>query len=279
MRQGLELRVRHADLEAPGEFALELQCRNDGHEIGVATALTEPVQGALDLPGAGAHGGERIGHRLLGIVVGVNADVAPGDDLDHLADDLFDLVRQGAAVGVAEHHPARAFVVGGLGTGEREAGIRLVPVEEVLAVEQHLAFLAHGRAHAVADRGEVFLRARLERDPHVVIPGFRHEADGVGFGLEQRRESGIVRGRAAGPARHAEGGEGRAQPALLGEQLRVGRVRARIAGLDIVDAELVQHARDGELVVEREIDTVGLRAVAQGGVEEVKAFATHGLLR
>src|SRR5205823_12242704 len=168
--------------------------------------------------------------------------------------------------------------LGGLGAGGREAGIRLVSVEEMLAVEQHLAVLAHGRAYAVADRSEILLRARLERDPHVVIPGLRHEADGVRLGVEQRREAGIVRGGAAGAARHAEGGEGRAQSALVGEQLRVGRVRAGIAGLDIVDAELVQHPRDGELVVEGEIDAVGLRAVAQRGVEEVEAFAGHDSL-
>ena len=63
------------------------------------------------------------------------------------------------------------------------------------------------------------------------------------------------------------------QLARLGEQLRVGRVGAGIAALDIVDAEVVEHARDGQLVVEREIDAVGLRAVAQRGVEEVEAFA------
>ena len=33
--------------------------------------------------------------------------------------------------------------------------------------------------------------------------------------------------------------------------------------------------RDRELVVEREVDAVGLRAVAQRGVEEIEAFAGH----
>ena len=60
---------------------------------------------------------------------------------------------------------------------------------------------------------------------------------------------------------------------VLGEQLSVGRVGARIAALDIVDAEIVQHAGDRQLVVQREIDAVGLRAVAQRGVEEIETFA------
>jgi hypothetical protein len=59
------------------------------------------------------------------------------------------------------------------------------------------------------------------------------------------------------------------------KEFGVGRVGAGIAALDIVDAELIQHLRDDLLVVQREIDAVGLRAVAQRGVEEIKAFAAH----
>ena len=172
-----------------------------------------------------------------------------GDDLDDLADDRLDLVRQRAAIGVAQHDPARALVVGGLGAGERELRIGLVAVEEVLAVEQHLAALRLGGADAVADRGEVFLERDLERHPHVIVPGLGDEADGVGLGVEQRREARIVGGRAAGPPRHAEGREGGARARGLGEQLGVDRIGARIAALDIVDAELVEHAGDRELVV------------------------------
>ena len=204
---------------------------------------------------------------------------SPGISLDHLADDRLHLMRQRTAIGVAEHDPARALVIGGLGAGERELRIGLVAVEEMLAVEQHLASRGDGGADAVADRSQVFLRRRLERDAHVVVPGFRHEADGVGLGLEQRREPGIVRGRAARPPRHSERGEGGAQVAVLGEQLSVGRIRAGIAALDIVDAKIVQHFGDRQLVAKREIDAVGLRAVAQRGVEEIEAFGRHGVTR
>ena len=127
----------------------------------------------------------------------------------HLADDLFDLVRQRAAIGVAQHDPARAFFVGGLGAGQRVFRIGLVAVEEMLAVEQHFPALCLGRADAVADRGEVFLVRRLQRDVDVVVPGLGDKADGVGLGIEQRGKAGIVGGRAAGPPRHAEGGERR----------------------------------------------------------------------
>src|SRR6185437_6183441 len=61
----------------------------------------------------------------------------------------------------------------------------------------------------------------------------------------------------------------------LGEEFGVGRIGAGIAALDIVDAEIVEQMRDQLLVMQREIDAVGLRAVAQRGVEEIEAFATH----
>ena len=134
---------------------------------------------------------------------------SPGMCLHHLADDRLDLVRQRAAIGVAQHDPARAVLVGGLGAGQRIVRIGLVAVEEMLAVEQHLAALGLGGAHAVADRGEVFLERGLERDADVIVPGLGDEADRVGLGVEQRGKPRIVRGRAAGPPRHAEGGEGR----------------------------------------------------------------------
>ena len=62
---------------------------------------------------------------------------------------------------------------------------------------------------------------------------------------------------------------------LLGKEFGIGGIGAGIAALDIVDAEFVEHAGDQLLVMQREIDAVGLRAVAQRGVEQIEAFAAH----
>ena len=117
VREFLQRGVADADVESVGVFRLQFQRRNDRHQVGVAAALAEPVERALDLARAGAHGGKGIGHRLLGIVVGVDADVVAGDRLAHRADDLLDFVRQRAAIGVAQHDPARAGVISCLGAG------------------------------------------------------------------------------------------------------------------------------------------------------------------
>src|SRR5690348_17731856 len=67
---------------------------------------------------AGAHRGEGIGHRLLGVVMGVDGDMAAGDGLTDRADDLLDLVRQRAAIGVDRKstrlnssHPSISYAV------------------------------------------------------------------------------------------------------------------------------------------------------------------------
>ena len=109
----------------------------------------------------------------------------------------------------------------------------------------------------------------------MVVPRLGDEADGIGLRFEQSRDAGIVRDRAPGPLRHAEGGELGVLRALLGKERGVERVRARIAALHVIDAEPVEERGDRLLVLEREIDAGRLRAVAQGGVEEIDAFAAH----
>src|SRR5262249_15724460 len=140
-----ERAVADVDLEFVGIFRLELQCRDDGNEIGIAAALTEPVERTLDLSRAGANGGKTISASLLGVVVSVNTDAISGYDFTDFADDVLDFVWQRAAIGVAEHDPARPFVIGCFGAGERVAGICFVTVEKMLAVEQDFASLCFRR--------------------------------------------------------------------------------------------------------------------------------------
>ena len=101
MREHFQIVVGDADLERLRIFRLELERRDDGDEVGIAAALAQSVERALDLAGAGADGSERVRHRLLGVVVGVDADMVAGDRAHHLGHDGLDLVRQRAAVGVA----------------------------------------------------------------------------------------------------------------------------------------------------------------------------------
>src|SRR5207342_339508 len=90
----------------------------------------------------------------------------------------------------------------------------------------------------------------------------------------------VVRRPDAGPPGGAERGEARVpQVELLAgtrEELGVLGVRARPATLDVADTELVELARDGQLVGDGEVEPLLLSAVAQRGVVDVEgALQVH----
>ena len=269
---------RHAGLVAVGELALEQQRRNDRGEVGVAAALAEAVEGALDLARAGPHRHQRIRHRVLGVVVRMDAEMRARHMLVDVRDDGGNLVRQRAAVGVAQHHPARAGLVGSGRHRQRIGAVGLVAVEEMLAVDHGLAIALHDRLDRLRDAFEVLLVADAERHAHVIVPRLGHQADGARVRLQRRLEARIVGDGAPRTLGHAEGGEGGVDEARIAiEELRIGDVGAGIAALDVVDADVVEGAGDQPLVLEREIHARRLRAVAQGCIEQVEAFAGHAL--
>ena len=122
--------------------------------------------------------GQRIGHGLIGVVVGVNAEVGSGNGFRHGADDLGNLGGHGAAIGVAEHHPARTGIMRRLGAGQRVFGVGLVAIEEMFAVDQHFLAGKGCGLHGLADGVQVFFIGAAQRHAHVVVPGLRHKADG-----------------------------------------------------------------------------------------------------
>src|SRR5438105_14906189 len=68
-----------------------------------------------------------------------------------------------------------------------------------------------------------------------------------------------------------------AEFARLAEVLEVLGIGQRIAALDIVHAQLIEPARQEQLVLERKVDAFALAAVAQGRV--INANACHGHLQ
>ena len=266
-----ELLVAHTDGEAGGERGLELERADQRDEIGIAAALAQTVQRALHLADARLDGGDGIGHRTAAIVMGMDAETVAGHDLRHARDDVGDFLRKRAAIGVAEHHPARAGLVGGAGAGERIIGIGLEAVEEMLAINHRLATGGDNRLHALADGGEIVVERRLERDMDVIVPALGDKHDRIGRAVEHAGEARIVGGGAAGAARHAEGGKAGIGRALLVEEGGIERIGTRNAALHVIDAEPVEQCGDGALVLEREIDARRLRAVAQGRVEKMDA--------
>jgi hypothetical protein len=187
-------------------------------------------------------------------------------------------LRQGTAVGVAQHHPARARVVGLLGAFQREVAIRLVAVEEVLRVEHDLRLALGHVGHAFGDHGHVLRGGDAERDLDVEVPGLADHADHVRRRVGQAGQAGIVGGAAARPPGHAEGHQPRGgECRRIGEEGVVGRVGARPAAFHVVDPQIVERPGDGDLVRHVEIDALGLRPVAQGRIVQIDALVVAHL--
>ncbi len=247
---------------------LELEVGRDRDQVHVAAPLAVPVDRPLHLGAPRLHRGERVGHREPGVIVRVDSE-GGGDPGPRGLDPRPDAFGEGAAVGVAEHHP----VGPGPGRGgqrlERVLPIPREPVEEVLGVEHDLLPQRLEVPHAVGDHAQVFRPAGLQHPLDVegrALPDQRHHR---GVRLDQRPDVGIVLAAEAGAAGASEGGHpgpsetGLPHPA---EELRVLGIRARPAPLDIGDAQIGHGAGDLELVLEGESHPLPLDPVTQGGV-------------
>ena len=125
------VRDRREPLEPIGrdrlDAHLQRQVRDDRREVAVAGALAVAVDRALHLRRAAAHARDRVGDTGAAVVVEVHRDADVVTEVgDDLADDALDLVRQRAAVRVAQHEPAtRRLVAAPSSTRSANSGLRL----------------------------------------------------------------------------------------------------------------------------------------------------------
>ena len=129
------------------------------------------------MAGTGANRGQSVRDRASSVVVGVDRD---GDVVaevaDDLADDLLDLERQRAAVRVTQHEGRGTVDCRRLEHAQRELGVALVAVEEVLGVEHHAESVAAEVLDGVTDHRRAFVERRSERLGDVVIPRLPDDA-------------------------------------------------------------------------------------------------------
>ena len=271
--QTAQPRLRHA-----GRIAqLEHQRRDQGDQIGVAAALAEAVQRALHLACAGAHGGERVGDRVLGVVVGVDAEPVRRD---RCRDPLDDCPRSRAAGGrhwcrtarssgrhrVLRHRGRRARTPDRPGSRRRSARRRTAPRARAGTAAATLSSIMRRFSSSATPSASSTCVGRALAD----------QGDRIGAALEQRRKARIVRGAAAGAPGHPKCAElGLGEHRRVREEAVVGGIGARPAAFDVVDPELIEQLRDCHLVGDGEVDAVGLAAVAQRGVVEIDPLG-HG---
>ncbi len=256
--------------------ALESEVGDHAHEVHVAAALADAVHCPLHLGCPLRHGGQGVGHRHVAVVVTVDAQLGP-DGLAGLLDGRGDVVGQGAAVRVAQDQDRRAGLLGGSQGSQGVVTIVAEAVEKMLRIVKDLSAGLLAVSHRVADHAQVFLKGGAEHVADVQVPGLADNGDDGRLCVEQCLEAGVLLGPDALSPRHAEGrdpGVPERQLADFLEILEVLGVRQRVAALHEIDAQLVEPARDLELVLEREVDALALAAVAEGGIVDLDAC--HG---
>ena len=290
-----DLGDRPAELGQRGEVAaarrhqrlgrLEREVGEDRDHVRVAAPLAVAVDGRLDVADPRLDRGDRVGHRQLGVVVGVDAPGhggrvrVPLERRPDVADDVDQLVRQRPAVGVAQDEGARPGLAGGAERRQGVVAVRAVAVEEVLGVVHGLAAAVDDERDRVRDHVQVLGRRRAQDLDDVQEPALAEDRDDRRLRGDQLAQVGVVLGPVGAMPRAPERRQLRVLPALLAgrrEEVDVLGVGARPAALDEREPVLVEHARDAQLVGERERDVLALGAVAEGRVVEGDGGAVGG---
>ncbi len=255
------------------EAHLQLQRREDRTEIGVAAPLPHPVDRPLHHRRARADRREGVGDRHVPVVVGVDSERlahATGD----LADDPLDVLRERSAVRVAQRDPVGPPLLRRLQGQEGVPGIGPVAVEEVLGVVDHLGQVRPEIRDRFADHPEVLLERRVDRLADVEIPALPEDAGPVGLHIDEAPEVRVL-GRlpllVTGRAERDDPARRESQAAGVREELEILGVGEWPSAFDVADAEGVQPAGDGQLVLQGQGDPHPLRPVAEGRVKDREA--------
>ena len=252
------------------------QRHHDLFERGVAGALADPVDRALDLANAAGNRGEAVGDRQTKVVVAVRAEhrfVGIRHPADDLGEKLPRFVGRAVADGVRQVDRGRAVVDGGLDDAAQEIA---VASRRVLGRKLHVVGELPRAADAVNDRGQAGVAGDAQLALEVQVGGRQERVDAAPLGRSERAGGFLDVLRPASRQR----GDHRT-PDVAGDVrhgLGVGRRRNREARLDDVHSQRVEGARHLHLGRDLEREAGGLFAVAQGGVEDhdPRGISSHG---
>ena len=243
---------------------------DDLFERGVAGALADAVDRALDLPGAGADGRERVGDGEAEVVVAMGAEdraVGVGHPLDDRLEEAGDLVRRRVSDRVGQVDRGRAGIDDGLDDATQEIQVAAGGVFgrelDVVGVAARARDGIDGRSQAGLSRHPEFCRQvqvrrrdeRVNAAPRGWCQRLAGAVDVCRRAARQRRDDRVL----DGSGDLADG---------LG--IRVGRDRE--PGLDDVDAKRFELTGQPDLVVHSQGEARRLLAVAQRRVEDDQAI-------
>src|SRR5262249_19178134 len=149
---------------------------NDRHQVGVAAALADAVDRALNLIGTFGDGGQRVGHADSAIVMAMDTNL----DLERLAgllDGGGDFLGKRAAVGVAEDDGRRPSVLRGAQRLQSIVGIFPEAVEEMLCIVENFAADCLAVGYRVGNHLQILFEGRSEDLLDMQVPGLADEGN------------------------------------------------------------------------------------------------------
>jgi hypothetical protein len=251
-----------------------LERHDDLLDRGVAGALADAVDRALDLPRAAAHRGQRVGDTEAEVIVAVRAEhdrVGVRHALADRLEELEDLVRRRVADGVGQVDRAGAGLDHRLDHAAQEVH---VAAGGVLGRELHVERVVARVAHRL-DRGlEALLAADAELGGQVQVGRGDERVDAAALGRLDRPHRLLE----IGPMTAGQAGNHR--PAHFqgnaAHRFGIRGRRNREPGFDDVDTQQIELPGKLDLLRRPQRETRRLLAVPKCGVEDSNLFLSHG---
>ena len=227
-------------LAAIGVF--QKQGRNQRGQIGIAAALAQTIERALNMARARIYRGQTARNGGFGVIMGMNAQTIPRHARgDYRPRDLANLIRQSAAIRITQNDPPRPRRMRRVNGGQCIILVGLIAIKEMFCIKQRLAPCFHEMGDGGADIFKVFFKADPKSLGHMEIMGFAHQTNRSRARIHHARQNIIIRGRAACAFGHTKGRHGRARVRHRFEKGTVRGVGARPAPFDIIHPQIIEH--------------------------------------
>jgi len=244
-------------------------------ERGVACALTDAIDGALDLAGSGGDGGHGVGDGHAEIVVAVGGDSDALDSLDATADGRDQFAELGGnrvADGVGNIERGGAGFDDGFQNLAKEFGIG---AGGVFGRKFDVVTKRFGKRDRFAGVCQTFLAADAQLVLQVNVGGGEEDVNAWASGMFQCFPGTLDIGAAGAGQSGDDGSANDRGNGFYGGEVAIGGDGK--PGFDHVDAEAVELVREAQLFLMVHAATGGLLSIAERGVEndDAKLVRSH----
>ena len=230
---------------------LELQIGGNRREVCVTAAFAVAIHHALHHHATRLHSVNRVCHGKSTVVMHVDAK-RRRNTLLHFRNNLFNLPGHRSAVRIAKHDAIGMAKFGRLERFERIFRIRLVAIEKMFRIVNHLFGMFLEVCDRRLDHVEVFFESRADNVRDMQIPALTKNRLDRSFGLDERLQKRVVLGQNSRTTRRTKCGNLRVLELYIFNKLKkffISRItRVRPTALDIIKSKMVQNSCNLHLI-------------------------------